>query len=124
VKYVYLSGPMTGIKDFNRPLFNDVAETLRSHFKWDVWNPAEHDGPEIEQYVERRKLPDHLWQEVLDKDLAVIKEKCWAVAVLPGWTESPGARAEVDHALENGLKLYHINNLGSLRYSTDSILAN
>ena len=121
-KYVYLSGPMTGIKDFNRPAFNDAADFIRSHLEWDVWNPAEHDGPEIEQYVERRKLPAHVWQEVMNKDLEIVKTQCWAVVMLHGWMESIGARMELDEALRTGLKVYHIRNLGYLRYGIDNRL--
>ena len=119
-KYIYLSGPMTGIKDFNRPFFNEAADFIQNHLKWDVWNPAEHDGPEIDAYLNQRKLPPDLWESTLNKDLEVIRENCWAIAMLPGWTESPGARAELDEALRCGLKCYHIRHLGYMRYDVEA----
>jgi hypothetical protein len=37
----YVAGPMTGIKDFNYPAFNAVAEDLRAQ-GYEVENPADH----------------------------------------------------------------------------------
>ena len=39
---LYLAGPMSGIKDFNFPAFNEAAEHLRK-LGYEVFNPAEDD---------------------------------------------------------------------------------
>jgi len=50
---IYVSGPMTGIKDFNFPLFNSVAVLLRNK-GFEVENPADKgivDGWQWEDYL-------------------------------------------------------------------------
>lgn len=78
---VYLSGPMTGIDNYNYPLFNEVAESLTSQGVI-VWNPAE--NPLLEEcslsYRRRRYLRN-------DSDgLAWASE----IVLLPGYEESEG----------------------------------
>ena len=41
---IYISGPMTGMPDENRPAFNEVAQALRAA-GWDAFNPAENGLP-------------------------------------------------------------------------------
>ena len=38
---IYLSGPMTGLPEFNYPAFHEAARRWRA-IGWDVINPAEH----------------------------------------------------------------------------------
>lgn len=78
---IYLSGPMTGIPDFNFPAFNAAAESLRAQ-GFHVENPADHgvvDGAE--------------WGDYLRHDIARLVT-CEAIALLPGWERSRGARFE------------------------------
>lgn len=86
---VYIAGPMTGYKDFNRPMFNDAAELLLSQGHVAL-NPA--------------ILPDGLTQpEYMDICLAMIRcADC--VCLLPGWFSSAGAKAEQAIAEKLGLK--------------------
>lgn len=97
---LYLAGPMRGLPEFNFPAFKEARERLREGGH-DVWCPAEHDAREdgfdgsgqpitldYRHYM-RRDLP-----AVLDSD---------AVAVLPGWERSKGARMEVDTARGCGI---------------------
>jgi len=90
---VYLSGPMTGLPDFNYPTFNKVAERLRG-LGYDVTNPAENFGGRPDHPGGRSAYMRLDVGHVLDAD---------AVAVLPGWEKSRGARLEVAVALELGL---------------------
>lgn len=80
---LYLSGPMTGIKDWNYPAFNEATKRLREQGH-DVFNPAENDngssGKSREFYLR------------LDVKAVASAE---AVAVLPGWERSEGANLEV-----------------------------
>lgn len=88
---IYLAGPMTGYPDFNYPAFHAAAADLRGRgFK--VINPAEnHGGDQSLPMIEylRADLP-----QVLAVD---------AVALLPGWEKSTGAKIEVVVAQHAGV---------------------
>lgn len=77
---LYLSGPMTGKTDHNRPTFRFVAERL-TLAGYDVINPGEQ--------------PDGLtWHEYLVNDVNAIIGHADALALLPGWHLSKGANLE------------------------------
>lgn len=86
----YLSGPMTGIADFNYPLFEFAAAALRqSGVK--IISPIEcekHD-PEIHDTEEK------VWQWYMDR----CQEECakaHGIILLPGWAFSKGSRQELN----------------------------
>lgn len=85
---IYIAGPMTGIPDFNRKAFNDMAALLRSRGHI-VLNPA--------------ILPDGLEQhEYMDITIAMLRCSD-TLCLLEGWTGSDGAKAEA--ALAKKLKI-------------------
>lgn len=76
---IYIAGPMTGYKDFNRPAFKafSLKLSLDGHV---VLNPA--------------VLPDGLTQpQYMDICLAMLR-CAQAIYLLDGWEKSSGARAE------------------------------
>jgi hypothetical protein len=80
---LYLAGPMTGVPQYNLPAFHAAAGRLRS-LGHNVSNPAENfDG-----------RTDLEWTNYLAKGIRQVT-RCEAVAVLPGWRKSRGARLEV-----------------------------
>jgi hypothetical protein len=87
---IYIAGPMTGIKDLNFPLFHQAAAALRALNHIAV-NPAEIN-------------PDQTaaWIDCMKADIQELIE-CDAVAVLPGWINSKGARLEVEIATKLGM---------------------
>ena len=88
---VYLSGPMTGLPDFNRPAFHAAAAALRAQGHV-VINPAEVDlGPAA------------TWADYMRIHLAEIARRVTQVFVLPGWESSRGAQLEVHVARSLGL---------------------
>ncbi|TEA79820.1 DUF4406 domain-containing protein [Allopusillimonas ginsengisoli] len=87
---LYLSGPMTGLQDLNFPAFHRHAAHLRTG-GYEVVNPAE-----------LVKDPSTRWEECLRLDIAQLVQ-CDAVAMLPGWEQSRGARLERYIALELGM---------------------
>ena len=122
---VYISGPMTGVPDLNRPAF-DAAEkrlTAQGHF---VINPAELSAMfgTLEEIAESFKsyyavmngiLRDELdialskqegllARAVMDADLAAVRS-CDAIYLLRGWETSRGAKKELAEALKHGLKV-------------------
>lgn len=93
---VYLSGPMTGLPDYNYPAFNAAAAKLRA-LGFDVDNPAEHHGgaQDLDRAVYMRSDIESLL-------------KVHAVALLPGWGNSKGATLEVNIARELGLRIFDV----------------
>ena len=83
---LYLAGPMTGLPEFNYPAFNSAAGRLRAS-GFEVLNPAEN-KPEI---------PD--WVGYMREAIACLV-RADAVAVLPGASDSRGARLEMKLAVE------------------------
>lgn len=84
-RHYYISGPMTGIKDYNRPAFMEAEEFLRrADGSAAITNPATlFDGDGIERE----------WRDYMIGDLAALL-KCNAIVLLRGWKESRGARLE------------------------------
>jgi nucleoside 2-deoxyribosyltransferase len=80
---VYISGPMSGLPDFNRQAFREAEAVLQSQ-GYTVLNPATHPhGLSYAQYM--------------DIDMAMVR--CADVVIaLPGWEASNGAQAEIAYA--------------------------
>jgi hypothetical protein len=97
--HVYLSGPMTGLPDYNRPAFDAVAAELRAQGKT-VFNPAE--------VGERDVIRSRSWYMRKDIDALL---RCDSVHVLQGWEKSEGARLEIEIArqLELPIVFIHLN---------------
>ncbi len=88
---LYVSGPMTGYPECNYPAFNEAARRLRAE-GFVVDNPAEV-GAEGGKYA-----------DLLRKDIRLLLD-CDGVALLPGWSESRGAKTEVHVAETLGLEI-------------------
>lgn len=98
---IYLSGPMTGIPDHNRPAFEVAAGKLRAA-GYEVFNPGEHD------------LGEASWEDYLRRDLRVVLDVD-GVALLPGWFSSRGARLEVHVARALSVPVEHVGAWLALR---------
>lgn len=103
---IYTAGPMTGIPDFNFPAFHEVARLLRND-GWTVVCPAEHDekagfDPTL------NTLAGFDLAEAFRWDFMQITE-CTAIALLPGWEASKGARCERQVAELCGLDIYFVD---------------
>ena len=95
---VFISGPMTGIEDWNRPAFMEAEYLLRmeGHI---VMNPA--------------VLPlGFTWKDYMEISLQMLSA-CDAVYMLEGWEDSAGARLERRYAIKRGMKVWE--NEGMLR---------
>ncbi len=96
---LYLSGPMTGLPDDNKPAFNAEAARLRA-LGYDVFNPAE------------VVLPDGAtWAQYMRIDLSQLLT-CDEIAMLPGWESSKGANVEHGLAVDIGMPVHIAANLG------------
>jgi len=95
---VYVAGPMRGIAQFNFPAFHNATEYLR-RVGHEVFNPAERDGDvgfdptEMCGDEDLAELGFSL-REALAADTEYISKHADAIALLPGWENSSGARAE------------------------------
>ena len=84
---VFIAGAMTGIPEFNRPLFNEVAKQFEDNGDV-VLNPA--------------VLPDGLkHHEYLQITLSMI-DVCDKVVMIDGWKMSVGATVEYHYAEDMG----------------------
>ena len=92
----YLSGPMTGLPDYNRPAFNDAAKYLRSQ-GYKVWNPAEEFDA---SYIHPRKY-------YMRKDIEALLH-CESIVMLHGWENSAGARLELEIARELEMNIFFL----------------
>lgn len=101
---VYIAGPMRGYPQFNFPLFAAVTKLWRE-LGWDVVSPAEedvkHDGVDPLQGP-TSELP---FSHYMHRDIQILLGVD-AIAFLPAWENSRGARIEyvVGKALD--LKMY------------------
>jgi hypothetical protein len=91
---LYISGPMTGLPEFNYPLFRDVAKFFRNE-GITILSQAEIDGGEQVGGNAEVKTWDYYMRHALRLEL-----EADAIAFLPGWTTSKGARREFDIACD------------------------
>ena len=96
---IYIAGPMTGVEDYNYPMFDVVAEMLRE-WGFEVVNPTElkhNEDPEADV-----SLDEYM---VLDLPYVIA---CDALALLPGWEQSRGSNVELLVALACGREVWEI----------------
>ena len=101
---VYLAGPMRGYDGFNYPLFERTAQNLRSLGLF-VVNPTEVSalmGTPDEIDADKAML-----ERLFEADIALLKT-CDAIALLPGWERSAGAKRELSAAIEAGLDIVRL----------------
>lgn len=89
---LYIAGKMSGEKDLNYPLFNSEAARLRA-LGYDVVNPAELNGKDMS------------WAACMRRDIREMMT-CDAIAMLPDWWQSRGARLENYIAVRLGMPVY------------------
>jgi|LGVF01.2.fsa_nt_gb hypothetical protein len=94
---IYISGAMSGIKDYNYPEFNRVAKGLRGQGH-KVFNPAEIDiNTSGMSKVES-------WMAYMEVCIPAI-DKCKILYLLNGWQNSKGAKLELKRAIEKDLTI-------------------
>jgi len=95
MRKIYLSGPVRGMPDLNRPAFAE-AERFADGRGWLSVNP--HDLTFTD--------PDDI-RDVMDECVGALL-RCDAILLLPGWRRSDGALAEWRLALAVGMPAYHV----------------
>lgn len=102
---IYLAGPMSGMPEFNWPVFKRAAKELREA------------GEEVRCPTESGATHETSYHECLKADLGLLLE-CNAIALLPGWRVSKGATLEAFLAFVLGYNIYllePINTQGTLQ---------
>ncbi len=91
---VYISGPMTGVKDYNRQAFKAAEEKIKA-MGYEVVNPCklDHSG-------------NGKWEEYMRTDIKALMD-CDAIYMLKGWEDSNGAIIELKLALDLKFGLIH-----------------
>ena len=102
---IYISGPMSGIKNFNYESFAEAESRLR-HLG-EVVNPAK-----IEPSVKT-------WEGYMRADIKALVD-CDAVYVLPGWENSKGARIEIAIAVGLGMDIYDYETMTQVFFQEDA----
>lgn len=97
---IYLAGPMTGIQDHNMPAFEHVTRVLRAQ-GYTVFPPHEimHGGLTHENSA-------YTHADYIREDFKRGLLRCNAVVLLPGWTTSKGALAEMNAASAMGYAIF------------------
>jgi len=103
---VYLAGPMTGLPEFNFPAFDEAARLLEAQ-GYKVFNPAQMDR-DVGFDPSSTQVDDKFLRDALRRDLAAICDAD-AIAMLPGWEKSGGARIEWMLAAHLGLEIIYLS---------------
>lgn len=101
---LYISGPMTGMPEFNYPLFQEVKTNLTAQ-GFNVVSP--HDVDDIYRNGIPYRGDDELevWEYYMRYAL-ILQLECNAWVGLPGWPKSRGAMREFNLAVDLGYGLY------------------
>lgn len=108
---IYIAGPMKGYPLYNFPAFDAAAEQLATD-GWDPINPAQLDR-DAGFDPERDPVTPEFLKEAMKRDLLALLEAD-ALALLPGWWESKGAKAEKAVAQWRGIPIYTLTEKMSL----------
>ncbi|WP_305826398.1 DUF4406 domain-containing protein [Pseudomonas aeruginosa] len=95
---IYLAGSMTGLPEHNFSAFHAEAARLRD-LGYHVENPAENPAPAC-----------GTWAGYMRKALVQLVT-CDAIALLPGWMDSKGARLEFTVATNLGMRALHAEHI-------------
>ena len=106
-KKVYLSGPITGKKNY-KGLFLYVEELIKLCDVFRIFNPAS-------------QTPDSLDYEQVMKQCVAALAEYEAIVMLPGWHTSKGARLEHDIALACGINIVDLTNYRLVQCSWNTL---
>lgn len=100
---IVLSGPMSGIDDYNRPAFDMAAARFRAK-GYTVVNPAN---------INPSRMTD-IWGEAIGRCLSIIRSlgeggNVFYLVTLPGYSQSPGCQCEVALSVYYGAEIIKLD---------------
>lgn len=108
----YLGGPMSGVPQFNIPMFDKTTVQLRLH-GFTIISPAELDSPIMRERAlasldgdlsKLEKDTGETWGEVLARDVKLVADGIGGIILMPNWFKSRGAKLEAFVGLLTGKK--------------------
>ena len=102
---VYISGPMTGLPEYNYPAFDAMEAALKAK-GFDPVSPV--------KVCEGMTHDTSTWEDFMRANIKAMMD-CDGVIFLHGWPNSKGAR--IEHALALGLGMFRVRELPSGDFS-------
>ena len=103
-KTIYIAGPMRGYKDYNFPAFDAATVELEKQ-GWNVISPAQMDR-DVGFDPSKGEVTPEFIREAMLRDVEAIIKHADAIAMLEGWRDSDGARAEWAIAIWKRIPVY------------------
>ncbi len=102
MKVIYISGPFANVDLIHGVQENILVASRAALLCWEAgWAViCPHKNTAGFQH---HHLP---WERWIEGDLAILK-RCDAIYMLQGWERSPGAKIELEYALDNGLEIHY-----------------
>ena len=105
---IYVAGPMRGYRMWNFPAFDEASALIRS-LGYEVVSPAEMDRMLwFDETDPETTFSEKNWMMAMRRDYAAIV-CCDALALLPGWERSKGARLERAFAEQIGIPIFRVD---------------
>lgn len=105
---IYVAGPMRGYEKWNFPAFDANSEFLRS-LGWETISPADIDrGIGFDENDEDAVFTETDFREAMKRDYAALIG-CDAIAFIPGWENSTGAKLEREFGAKLELDFYRVD---------------
>jgi len=109
IKTIYISGKMTGCKNYNFLNFFRAERYLKK-LGYKVINPARESFLLLKK-LKVKSFSDIKLIEFIKEDARAIIEDCDAIYLLKDWESSTGANAEFHLAKWKGIKIYYQESL-------------
>ena len=105
----YLSGPITGVKDYEERFAEAYAKAINDPRIDAVISPIDI-GSVLECDREKAGLDSPKWRDFVIEDITVMM-RCDVVVMLPDWIHSSGARIERGLAQQLSIKVWELSHL-------------
>jgi hypothetical protein len=121
----YLAGPMSFVPQFNVPLFDKTAASLRAD-GYTIISPAELDSDKMRRWAlaspdgnpaNVKEETGETWGDVLSRDVRLVADQIGGIIFLPNWYQSRGAKLEAFVGLLTGKQFARWNRLLQIVFS-------
>lgn len=99
---LYISGPMSGIENYNYPAFEKARSELIAR-GYIAISPHDH--------ILHIENADKSWVGFMKRDLKIMLDECDAIVMLPNWEKSSGANVELSLAKSLNYPVFYLKDL-------------